>query len=178
MKAVFLDIDGVLVHSKYENKENENIDEEKIKLLKKIIDETDAKIILSSSWRSFYESDGKLYHYECFYKLKELLKKHQLEIYSQTPSLVLEAIKDFDNKTIKFNPETTRAGEINLWLNNNDVESFVILDDEKSEWEYFGYEQNVIETHYNEGLLENNVTKAIQILNNKNKNKVRKINPQ
>ena len=59
MKVIFLDIDGVLNSDEYLKKvkrlhiqgiESE-IDINKIKLLKKAVDETKAKVVLTSSWR-------------------------------------------------------------------------------------------------------------------------------
>lgn len=57
MKIIFLDVYGVLVHANYSNKENLHIDEEKVKILKEIVDKTDAKIVLSSTWKNFYQKD-------------------------------------------------------------------------------------------------------------------------
>ena len=59
MKVIFLDIDGVLNSDEYFDKiENLNvqgiereIDVNKIKLLKRAVDETKAKVVLTSSWR-------------------------------------------------------------------------------------------------------------------------------
>ena len=59
MKVIFLDIDGVLNSAKYfdriKNLEiteiEEQIDIKKVELLKKAVDETGAKVALSSSWR-------------------------------------------------------------------------------------------------------------------------------
>ena len=59
MKVIFLDVDGVLNSDEYFDKiKNVNIcgieseiDVEKIKLLKKAVDETGANVVLSSSWR-------------------------------------------------------------------------------------------------------------------------------
>lgn len=59
MKAIFLDIDGVLNSDEYFDKISnldiqgieKEIDIEKVKLLKEAINETGAKIVLSSSWR-------------------------------------------------------------------------------------------------------------------------------
>lgn len=47
MKIIFLDIDGVL---NYENSKSK-VEEEKVKLLKEIVDKTGAEIVLSSDWR-------------------------------------------------------------------------------------------------------------------------------
>lgn len=55
MKVIFLDIDGVLNSRTYDRKRNWNeqtdIDETRLPLIKEIVDATDAKIVLSSTWR-------------------------------------------------------------------------------------------------------------------------------
>ena len=111
MKVIFLDVDGVLNSDEYFDKikgleingiEN-NIDIEKIKLLKKAVVATGAKVVLSSSWR--YTRNGK--------ELKELLLKYGIQTDS-TPFL-----------------ENERENEIKQWLANHpDTEDYVILDDE------------------------------------------------
>ncbi len=111
MKIIFLDIDGVLNSDEYFDKvRNLNIqgiqseiDVEKIKLLKKAIDETGAKVVLSSSWR--YTKNAQY--------LKELLAN--FEIYTDSTPF-MQGVKGL---------------EIKQWLlNNQGVEDFVILDDE------------------------------------------------
>lgn len=58
MKVIFLDIDGVLNSDDYidiaKNSQaiERHIDIDKVKLLKKTIDETGAKTVLTSSWRN------------------------------------------------------------------------------------------------------------------------------
>ena len=51
MKVIFLDIDGVLNSSAYDRKRDwdklTNIDESRLPLVKRIVDETGAKIVLS-----------------------------------------------------------------------------------------------------------------------------------
>lgn len=51
MNIIFLDIDGELTYSNYENHKTANIDIEKVKLLKEICDKSNAKVVISSSWR-------------------------------------------------------------------------------------------------------------------------------
>ena len=109
MKVIFLDVDGVLNSDEYFDKikgleingiEND-IDIEKIKLLKKAVVATGAKVVLSSSWR--YTRNGK--------ELKELLLKYGIPTDS-TPFLGNE-----------------RGNEIKQWLANHpDTEDYVILD--------------------------------------------------
>lgn len=110
-KVIFLDIDGVLNSDEYFDKTRalkiqgieSEVDVEKIKLLKKAIDETGAKVVLSSSWR---------YTRNALY-LKELLSHYGICIDS-TPFI-----------------QNKRGLEIKQWLfDNPDVEEFVILDDE------------------------------------------------
>lgn len=55
MRVIFLDIDGELTYAGYSNEETHNIDSEKVVLLKEIVDATDAKIVLSSSWKCGYD---------------------------------------------------------------------------------------------------------------------------
>lgn len=111
MKVIFLDVDGVLNSDEYFDKIKDlniegikrEIDIEKIKLLKKAIDETGAKVVLSSSWR--YTRNGQ--------QLKELLLDYG--IYADTTPFL----------------QNERGLEIKQWLlDNQSVEDFVILDDE------------------------------------------------
>ena len=58
MKIIFLDIDGVLNSAKYDKKrtaDDGNIDTTRLPLLKHIVDSTKAKIVLTSTWRKFWE---------------------------------------------------------------------------------------------------------------------------
>ena len=55
MKVIFLDIDGVLNSGAYDRRRNWNeltdIDESRLPLVKQIVDQTGAVIVLSSTWR-------------------------------------------------------------------------------------------------------------------------------
>ena len=55
MKIIFLDIDGVLNSKAYDSKRDwnkqTNIDETRLPLIKQIVEATDAKIVLTSTWR-------------------------------------------------------------------------------------------------------------------------------
>ena len=84
MKVIFLDVDGVLIHNESLDGINLHIDEENVKTLKEIVDKTDAKIVLSSSWRKEYNNDlpGKRNRYKV---LENILNRNGLEIYDRTP---------------------------------------------------------------------------------------------
>ena len=63
IKVIFLDIDGVLNSLAYDRgrkENNRNIDETGLPLIKRIVDETQAKIVLSSSWRTHWNKDFSL----------------------------------------------------------------------------------------------------------------------
>lgn len=151
MKVIFLDVDGVLNSGEglkqHINKNGFNgfleyseIEDKPLKLLKEIVDKTSAKIVLSSSWKN----SKRLYE-----KLERRLKDCGMEICDITPSIGIENRKGY---------------EIKRWLDNNEVENFVILDDESDMCEYVGMD-NFIHTNYKYGLTEELKDKAIEVLN-------------
>ena len=175
MKVLFLDIDGVLNSSNWFeysiycikndmynrvlnfveiNDERikyklNMIDDRAIANLNRIVEETGCKVVLSSSWRSSRESDNTFTEYI----LK--LKGFRYELYGVTPRIWT---KEFG---------TQRGEEIQLWINEeskkNEIESFVILDDDSD----ILPEQmsNFIHIDSNIGLIDKDVFKAIEILN-------------
>ena len=89
MKVIFLDVDGVLnSQSLFERcgEELVPIDEENIQYLKAIVDATNAKIVLSSSWRYGWaeHSDGVQ---DWCSLLVDTLQKYQLKIIDKTEYL-------------------------------------------------------------------------------------------
>lgn len=159
MKVIFLDIDGVLNSDEYFDRiknlpiqgiESE-IDVDKIKLLKRAIDETGAKVVLSSSWRYTRKAE----------ELKELLSNYEIDVDS-TPFI-----------------ENNRGLEIKQWLlDHQDVESFIILDDEM----FDSYDAVLIDRlikisngngrNFGDGLLSKDVDKMIEKLGKKELTKV------
>lgn len=160
MKVIFLDIDGVLntldtfVRKKHLHG-NVEIDEDRVLRLKQIIDETDAKIVLSSSWRVYY--DDNLIPHGKGILLNNVLKQYELFIYDKTPNKV-----------------GIREKEIQSYLDSHDIEKFIILDDEISDLESFK-DRGLIQVHCNfqdfdpsrNGLLDKHVEMAINQLNYK-----------
>ena len=158
MKAIFLDVDGVLNSDEYfdsvsdsddDSIENE-IDMDKIKLLKEAVDLTDAQVVLSSSWRYTRKAQS----------LRELLIEN---------GIVTDVTPFLQNK---------RGLEIKSWLKNNpDVDDFVILDDEVFDsYDDFLLSKLIKTSDFNgkgfgRGLLPKDVDKIVkQLGNNKNKN--------
>ena len=169
MKVIFLDIDGVLNHCGYQN---EIVDPKKIILLKKLVKLTNAKIVLSSSWRRKYDKDGNLVDDTSYKIIKKILKKYDLEIYSEIENYVSnEVISNEITINDILNSDTDdndRAIYIVKWLNNHpEVTSFVILDDFGG-WEKYHLTKYVIRTNYwDGGLKETHINKAINILKKK-----------
>lgn len=177
MKVVFLDIDGVLNTSdtfqkryfKYQKTGiiSLEIDEFRLKYLKNLIIETDAKIVLTSTWRIFFKKEFNSIKpiSEKSKELSTLFSKYGIEIYDMTP----------------FIETRWREKEIELWLNNNEVDSFVIFDDE--DYDLQNYKDNLIlikddkhEFNQNKnGLSKKHINDAINILNKKNIYKKKKL---
>lgn len=153
MKVIFLDIDGVLNNDLILKQFRRlgcgagAIGLEKLQLLQKIVTVTNAQIVLSSDWR--------LAHVDpCGYKMVRIcLGMFGIRIVGRTPDLLLNVTGD-------------RANEIQAWLGSNQekrgVTHFVILDDRTDAG--LGFPDNFILTNDKEGLTEQQVEEAIQIL--------------
>lgn len=151
MKAVFLDIDGVLNSYSYDMKRTENdgnIDKTRLLVLKQVIDKTGAKIVLSSSWRVHWDKDPDICD-DIGKEINSVFWEAGLEIYDKTPKVgYLE-----------------RAEEVRIWLKDNPgVTSFVILDDNGYGWGDLS--KNLINTNYRigRGLDQKHVLDAIKLL--------------
>ena len=112
-----------------------------MRLLKQIIDQTNAKIVLSTSWKEIWETV-----LEISIQLKDYFTSFNIDVYGVT-------------KNINYN----RPLEISTWIKEHLVTSYVILDDIKGPW--FEHENNIVITNAEfTGLTEQDVNKAIEIL--------------
>ena len=150
MKIIFLDFDGVLNSDKYVRKHGNFgliIDPSRMLLLKQIIDETNAKIVLSTSWREHWNSMEN----HCDFMgitINSIFRKYRLEIFDKTPKMNFK-----------------REEEILRWLEDYPcVTNFVILDDRLINHSELN-EHFVWTCNFRDGLDEENVKKAINILN-------------
>ena len=152
MKVIFLDIDGVLncQNSKSSCFGMMGIDNKKVEVLKSIVDKSGAKIVLISSWRTGWnrvhkEEQGYMANY-----LDKKLKSAGLYI--------IDKIDDY----------TAMLGEgILKWLENKEVESFVILDDEVWDYEKCNLSDKFVKTEFyddNGGLNAGEAREAMKIL--------------
>lgn len=153
MKVLFLDIDGVLnyIGCPYKIGSIYFVDDEKIKLLKQIIDATGAEVVLSSTWRFGWSELGSKRDRLDFLKLKEKLEEYGIKLWSRTP------IHNYYG--------SYRGSEIKEWIDNwqgRRIESIVILDDDSDMEPYMKY---LVKTSIHTGLTEEDVVKAIKILN-------------
>ena len=85
-KIIFLDIDGVL-NTAFTRKRNEHIDDFRVKLLSDIVQQTNAKIVLTSTWRFGFKRTlfGLKPINNSTKALVEHLSKHHLKIYDILP---------------------------------------------------------------------------------------------
>ncbi len=151
MKVVFLDFDGVLNSADYRNSIKdyyENfIDESRMPLLKKIVDSTGAKIVLTTTWRHYWSGDrNKISHTTS--KINAIFNKYGLDIYSKTECF-----------------SEQRDYEIRMYLCCNDVEDYVIIDDMDFGWSEQNRHHFIKTDDSKSGLDDSSVIKAVKILN-------------
>jgi len=158
MKIIFLDIDGVICNREnwksrvdFEGETFCELDKEAVALLNQLVEKTDAKIVVSSSWRGGSE--------ETFTSLMFFLRSQGVvaDILDMTPRL--------------SGLDSQRGDEIKMWLEKHSsmVDALVVLDDDN--------DMRGVETHHvwtltrvdteemlKEGLTQVHVDKAIEIL--------------
>jgi hypothetical protein len=143
MKALFLDHDGVIClgsefGSRFKKQNRsvgqtiadgsipvierfDNFNSKAIKVLNEILEETDVEIVVSSDWRTW----ANLEELGEFYELQGVIKK---------PIALTPKLSDFDEYSdVLFHYkgwyERARVLEIEHWLENNQVDSWVAVDD-------------------------------------------------
>lgn len=158
-KIIFLDIDGVLNSIDYfeqvkDCKGYKEINPEKTKLLKEIVDRTGAEIVLSSTWRDLGKRKDEPEHPMYTY-LTDTLKAYGMEIIEHTPYIGQD-----------------RPKEIKAWLDNQTDKDicFVSLDDDFPEYKYYeaGIGNCLVRTSFYEkdgGLRREHVEQETGILN-------------
>lgn len=175
MKVVFLDIDGVMNSTdemlellKQDSKNRFDISlpsPSKCMLLKQLVDETGAEIVLSSSWRRSLNA---------IQNIIDTFRPYGLRLDGFTQEEV-STVKFKNTKFESINPRHVyegyldsftddRGAEIAYWLlKHPEVTDFVILDDEDSDIKAW-LPDNIIKTETKCGLTEENVIAAIKLL--------------
>lgn len=150
MKIIFLDVDGVLNNARWARKmydegvhvyADDLLYDPSIKQLKRLIDATDAKVILSSSWRN---------HPDAMSHLATQLAAYNIFIYGVTPNV---------------GPQ--RGDDISEWLANHPVDNYVILDDDSDMTVHMDH---LVQPSYETGLQYTHVDRAIALLNGEAQN--------
>lgn len=170
MNVIFLDIDGVL-NSNFRNENHQReisdgtfIDEEKVQLLALLVKKTNAKLILHSGWRIWFDDEMKPLRKEAA-NLVELLSHEGLRIEGMTPDLTTEEIR----RTKKFS--LVKADEILAWLQSQEnISGWVVLDDLDLHNEVVRKHQ--VKTDMEAGLTLEDVEKAEFILKGTNMDNV------
>lgn len=152
-KIIFLDIDGVLNSSEF----NDYVRGEflvdpafedilaagPILTVRYIVDQTGAEVVMSSSWREYPEAK---------WKAIMQMKLYGVEVVDSTPILPAPKMWDYRNNEIK------------AWLDKHpEVSSYVILDD--MPMTYAEQARRQVLTTMQKGLLREHADKAIEMLN-------------
>jgi hypothetical protein len=151
MKVLFLDIDGVLNSSKFihENQEKiinmtsllsrgtAEIDPICLTRIRKVVETTGCQIVISSSWRILHPLD----------EIKDMLK----ELGWEAPIIDITPRKR----------SGIRGDEVKAWLNDHlEVKQFACVDDDSD----FHPDQNLVQTSWENGILDSHVEMLINIL--------------
>ena len=159
MKVIFLEFDGVITTPESNNR----LCPKKMSLLKRIVDNTDAKIVVSSSRRRNTLEDT----------ISHITDKENVFV-GKNPFILADKVVGITCRMYGFihphndrNCKITRGVEINAWIFQHelDIESYVILDDDDDM--LFIQKDRFIQTDSLIGLTETDALKAIDILNNK-----------
>ena len=127
-KIVFLDFDGVLNSVRFDATPEAKasfIDKTRLPLLKRLLDETGAAIVLSTTWRSHW-SKNEDERDKVGEQIDEIFAEYGMQIYDKTPEI----------------DAACRGKEVHAWLlAHPEAEDFVILDDTVWGW-CFTWEEN------------------------------------
>ena len=156
MKYLFLDVDGVLNTPTSRSRcagYYIGIDNTRVLLLKHIIEETGAEIVLHSTWKEFWEKEAhrKWMQDEFAIYLDKKLKAAGLAAVDKTPDYA-------DGRRL------SRGEGIAEYLNARKWESFVILDDLQFDYDSCGLTDYFVKTNEKIGLTFELAEKAIKIL--------------
>ena len=167
-RIIFLDIDYVVNGQHTEEKigGQSGVDPEKLELLKNLVNYSPAKIVLTSSWRNYW--DESLYDDPVRSEDDPSPKKYGKYLNEK-----------FAEKGLRISGKTEnihwqlRGIEVLKWIQDHDVHRFVIFDDGYFDWHKYGLGDFWVDTfsvdgapNY-DGLTEEHIEKAKQILDEK-----------
>lgn len=154
MKVIFLDIDGVLNNCKTSSKTPDGyigIGNTLLKRLSNIVKATNARIVLSSTWKSEWDKNETL----CTNDGKYMVNK-----FRQLGLLIFDKIEDVDGSLCM------RGASIMKYLKSrNDIEDWVVIDDDEFDFaKYPDIMDRFVHTDNEKGLTDENVSQAISLL--------------
>ena len=136
MKVIFLDIDGVL-----NTNSDREISNDKLKLLSELVSKTGADVVLSSSWRNWWNNPKINIPGSFITNWKNQFLDNNISI-----TLITEL-------------ECPKNLSIEKFIIQYDVKRYVVLDDEPIDI------ANLVQTNGDEGLTQSDCLKAAQFLN-------------
>jgi len=144
-RVIFLDVDGVLNNGSWAMEmydkgirtyRDDILYEPTLERLKRIVDATDARIVISSSWRQIPTA---------YKHLQEWLEMYGMKVADKTPYV-----------------GGCRGDDITAWFNRNPGEwQYVILDDED---DMDGHMDHLVQTDFDVGLIDEDCERAISLL--------------
>lgn len=135
MKVIFLDIDGVL-----NTNSDREISNDKLKLLSELVSKTGADVVLSSSWRNWWNNPKTNIPGSFITRWKKQFLDNNISI---TLTTELECPKNLS---------------IEKFIIQHDVKRYVVLDDEPIDI------SNLVKTDAEQGLTQSDCLKAYQLL--------------
>ena len=151
-KYIFLDFDGVI------NTQNDKFDKNAMANLRRLLEKTDAKVVISSTWRL----QGMEY-------IQQLWQEHHMqgEVIGLTPSCNSTNFSNVDGQEEWQGLHGCKGLEIAEWLRLNAKEPYryVILDDEEDI--LFNQREHFVKVDGSKGLSKTDVRETIKILNTK-----------
>lgn len=157
INIIFLDIDGVLNSNDTLERCGQyiGIEDQKVELLKEIVDQTKAYIVLTSTWKEFWHH-GKPYKYK-----QDILANYLDDVFSK--HLIKVTAKTYD-----FDPFKRGKGILDYLAfikgNGVKVNNYVIFDDLIFDYRQTKLLSHLIKTNSKYGLQKSHIIKAISIL--------------
>ena len=160
MQILFLDVDGVLNNVRTRTRTEDGfyfVEDSKIALVKELVEQTGAELVLSSTWRVGWKEieEGKI-------------GKNNIDAFLLLKNKFLEYDLQSDLQFLSYTPflETNyRGDEIAAWITQwrgEEIEPLLILDDYT---DIKPYGRFFLRTSFMEGITKRHVKKGIQMLN-------------
>jgi len=151
VKVLFLDIDGVLNSTDWYKRRpspNLSIDPDATARLRGLLERTDARVVISSTWRILHT----LPRIQAILAANGLGEFHAMRIIGATPVIP---------ETSVLGPRMGRGKEIAAWLHLVPVDTFAIVDDDSDMGNHI---DRLVQTTHEHGLLDSHVERLAEML--------------